>query len=104
VKLILTGSISLSAMLVAVIGVLLSQWRWLRDAPSGLRKWFKVLTWYIIATHVVSATTALSSFISVMQGEAYINEAYFFIQVLFVISLVAISLGVVLVAYFILKV
>jgi hypothetical protein len=103
-KLIFTGSISLSAMLIAIIGALLSQWRWIRDAPSRLRKRFKIFTWYVVVTHILSTVIALSSFMSITQGETYLRQSYLFIENLFILILVVIPIGIILIAYFILKI
>lgn len=95
-KVILAEAGAFSALLVAVISVILSQWRWIRG--QDIEKKFKFITWYMVLVEILSTTTVLFSFLIVNQGENWQHFALFFTasRGLFVATVVAVPLGLVL--------
>lgn len=91
VKILLSASLSLSSILVAVIGILLGQYISLKYKPEAdyvLRSYQKLI-WIMVSALVLGAVTTLASLFYLLNV-----DVYYAIVVLFVVLISTVVLGV----------
>lgn len=97
IELIFRGSLTLSAMIVAVMGFLLAQYASLIKAPSYMSRPYRWLAILMVIVLLTSATTSLLSLLYILNLLKSIGFAIFYIiLILHVLSILSLVFGVVI--------